>query len=106
MDWLRDWIKDLFLQVPCHQSKRPEAQQLLAELIEIGRKDDFLSERPGNGFNVQCRNMRSIQVGQRLHNLGGLALMEWARFKVRRKLKEQIAGHLDYAWDGVGDWRA
>jgi hypothetical protein len=106
MDWLNDWIKDLFLQMPCPQPKRPEVENLLAELIKIGQTDDFLSERPGAGFNSQCRNLRSIQIGQRLHSMGGLALMEWARFKVKRKLKAQIASHLDYAWDHVGDYRA
>ena len=106
MDWLNDWIKDLFLKVPCSPAKRLDAENLLAELIKIGQSDDFLSERPGMGFNSQCRNLRAIQVGQRLHNLGGLALMDWARFKVKRKLKAQIAIHLDYAWDGVGDWKA
>jgi|GEM_PF-211944 len=106
MDWLNDWIKDLFLQVPCAPPKRQDAQNLLAELIKVGQKDDFLSERPGAGFNSQCRNLRAIQVGLQLHNLGGLALMEWARFKIKRKLKAQMVGHLDYAWDGVGDWKA
>jgi hypothetical protein len=32
--------------------------------------------------------------------------MEWARFKVKRQLKAQIASHLDYAWDHVGDYRS
>ena len=106
MDWLMDWFKDLFLKVPCPSEKRPEAENLLAELIQIGKNDDFLSERPGQGFNSQCRNVRSIQIGKRLHDLGGLPLMEWARFKVKRQLKAQIASHLDYAWDRVGDYRA
>jgi hypothetical protein len=92
--------------MPCQPENRPEVQNLLTELIKIGKEDDFLSERPGQGFNSQCRNMRSIQIGKRLHDLGGLALMEWARFKVRRQIKEQIAAHLDYAWDRIGDWRA
>jgi len=92
--------------VPCAPPKRQDAQNLLAELIKVGQKDDFLSERPGAGFNSHCRNLRAIQLGLQMHNLGGLALMEWARFKVKRKLKAQMAGHLDYAWDGVGDWKA
>jgi hypothetical protein len=106
MDWLADWWKELFLRIPCPPEKRVEVENLLAELIKIGQDDDYLSERPGQGFNSQCRNVRSIQIGKRLHEMGGLALMEWARFKVKRKLKAKIADHLDYAWDRVGDWRA
>ena len=106
MDWLTDWLKELFLRAPCAPEKRTEVENLLAELIKIGKEVDFLSERPGQGFNSQSRNMRSIQIGRRLHDLGGLELMEYVRFKVKRKLKGQIASHLDYAWDGVGRWKA
>jgi hypothetical protein len=106
MDWLMDWLKDLFGHAPIAPEKRPEVENLLNELIKIGKDDDFLSERPGQGFNSQCRNIRSIQIGRRLYEMGGLGLMEWVRFKVKRKLKAQIASHLDYAWDGVGDYKA
>ena len=110
MDWLINWLTDLmkslFYRMPCPAEERPEVESLLAELITIGRGDDFLSERPGYGFNIQCRHIRSIQIGQRLHDIGGLALMEWTRFKIKRKLSVQLASHLDYAWDKVGDWRA
>ncbi len=101
-----DWLKDLFLSVPCPPEKRPEAENLLAELIRIGQSDDFLSLYPGQGFNSEKRNLRAIQIGRRLNDLGGMPLMEWARFKVKRKLKTQIAEHLDYAWDRIGSWRA
>jgi hypothetical protein len=106
MDWLSDWFKDQVSQAPCPAEKRPEVGNLLDELIKIGKDDDFLSERPGQGFNSQCRNMRSIQIGKRLDEIGGLELMDWIRFKVKRKLKAQLASHLDYAWDGVGKWKS
>ena len=106
MDWLTDWLKDLFLRMPCPAENRAEVQNLLAELCKIGQEDDFLSERPGQGFNSQCRNLRGIQIGKRLFEIGRLPLMEWARFKVKRQLKAQIAAHLDYDWDRIGDWRA
>lgn len=101
-----DFIKDLFTSMPARPEKRPEVEHLLEELIQIGKNDDYLSERPGSGFNVQCRHIRAIEIGKRLNDLGGLKLMEWARFKVKRKLKAQIASHLDYAWDRVGDYRS
>lgn len=106
MDWLRDWLKELFMRAPCAPEKRGEVENLLAELVKIGKDDDFLSERAGQGFNSQCRNIRAIQIGKRLNDLGGLELMEYMRFKVKRKLKAQLASHLDYAWEGVGKWKA
>jgi len=106
MDWLVDWLKDLFMPMPCPPELRPEAEQLLAELLRIGKTDDFLAEHPGMGFNSQSRHIRTIQIGRRVNEIGGLALMEWMRFKVRRRLKAQLAAHLDYAWDGVGEWKA
>jgi len=101
-----DWLNELFMRMPCAPEKRPEVENLLAELIQIGQSDDFLSERPGQGFNSQCRHIRAMQIGKRLNDMGGMELMTWTRFKVKRKLKEQIASHLDYAWDRIGDWRA
>ncbi len=101
-----DWFKEIFMGVPCRPEKRPEVDNLLAELIKIGKSDDFLSTSPGQGFNSKNRNIRAMQIGARLNEIGGMPLMEWARFKVKRKLKTQIAEHLDYAWDGVGEWKA
>jgi hypothetical protein len=101
-----DWLKDLFMSVPCKPEKRPEVENLLTELVRIGQSDDYLSTTPGAGFNSKNRNIRAMQIGARLNEIGGMPLMEWARFKVKRKLKIQLAEHLDYAWDGVGPWRA
>jgi len=91
---------------PCKGGDKPEVDSLLAELIKIGRNEDFLSERPGAGFNVQCRHVRTIFIGRRLNEIGGIELMEWVHKKVKRKLKGQLASHLEYAWDGVGKWKA
>ena len=83
---------------------RQEAEQLIRELIEIGKKDDFLSERPGGLFNSQCHNIRARTIGRRLHEIGGLELMQVARERVRKKLKLNMASHLDYAWAKIGEW--
>ena len=85
---------------------RDEAEKLIAELIDIGRKDDFLSERPGGLFNSQCHNIRARAIGRRLNEIGGLELMQVARERVRRKLKMNMASHLDYAWTDIGKWKA
>ncbi len=85
---------------------REEAEKLITELIDIGRKDDFLSERPGGLFNGQCHNIRARAIGRRLNEIGGLELMQVARERVRRKLKMNMASHLDYAWTDIGQWKA
>jgi hypothetical protein len=83
---------------------RDEAQKLIIELIEIGKKDDYLSERPGGLFNGQCHNIRARAIGRRLNEIGGLELMQVARERVRKKLKMNMASHLDYAWVKIGEW--
>jgi hypothetical protein len=35
-----------------------------------------------------------------------MPLMLWMLKKVQRRLKRQLAEHLEYAWDGVGEWKA
>ena len=84
---------------------RDEVERLINELIEIGRKEDFLSERPGGNFNGHCHHIQTRAIGKRLNEIGGLSLMQVAREKVRRKLKANLAAHLDYAWAEIGDWK-
>jgi hypothetical protein len=83
---------------------REEAEKLIVELIEIVRKDDYLSEHPGGLFNGQCHNIRARAIGRRLNEIGGLELMQTARERVRRKLKMTLASHLDYSWTDIGKW--
>jgi hypothetical protein len=98
-------IRDLFSSPPCPPEARKEVQTLLNELFRIGKEDDFLSERPGPPFNGQCRHIRARAIGKRLSDIGGLPLMDFVHFKVRRKCGALIAGHLEYAWDGIGVWK-
>jgi hypothetical protein len=103
-----DFLRNLFsrgLPSGLDQYTREEVERLFAELVEIGKKDDFLSERPGNGFNGQCHNIRTRAIGKRLNEIGGLELMQTAREHVRRKLKATLASHLDYAWQEIGAWK-
>lgn len=87
-----------------NREAKHETERLIEELIKIGVQDDYLSERPGMPFNMQCRHVRARQIGTRLNELGGLPLMEYAHDRVRRKLKAQLASHLEYAWTGIGEW--
>lgn len=97
-------FEDLFGVAPCPSHLRPEVDKLIDELLSIGKSDDFLSERPGAGFNSQCRHVRAIGIGRRLDEIGGLALMEFAYRRVKRKLGKNHAWHLEYAWKDVGHW--
>lgn len=82
-----------------------EVETLLNELINIGIKEDYLSEFPGNGFNGQCRHVRTRAIGKRLDEIGGNKLMQWAYGRVRKKAGKVAAAHLEYAWNEVGHWQ-
>jgi hypothetical protein len=79
-----------------------EVQSLMDELINIGIKEDYLSEFPGNGYNAQCRHMRTRLIGKRLDEIGGNPLMQWAYTRVHKKAGKVAASHLEYAWHEVG----
>lgn len=83
-----------------------EVQSLLNELINIGIKEDYLSERPGYGYNGQCRHVRTRAIGKRLDEIGGNKLMQWAYSRVSKKAGKTAASHLEYAWYEVGKWQA
>jgi hypothetical protein len=103
-----DFFTNLFSKPPFPAQQKPEITRLMDELVRIGTHDDYLSERPGAGFNSQCRNIRAIAIGRRLHELGGVVLMEWVFNRIRKpiaKSNKSLPDHLQYAWAGVGGWR-
>jgi hypothetical protein len=81
---------------------KKEVESLVNELINIGIKEDYLSEFPGNGYNAQCRHVRTRLIGKRLDEIGGSRLMQWAYVKVNKKAGKVPASHLEYAWHEVG----
>ncbi len=102
------FLQDLFSK-PYPSEKAPEVERLLDQLVKIGTKDDFLCERFTPGFNSQMRNVQARDIGKRLDEIGGLALMEYAHRYVRRKTGKAgkaLAEHLEYCWDGVAKWKA
>lgn len=101
MAFFANWFNKPY---PSHA--REEVERTLDELVRIGRTDDFLSERPGGGFNRDCRHIRTREIGQRLNELGGVPLMEYAFNHVRRKLGKDLSWHLQAAWKDIGDWIA
>ncbi len=86
------------------KENKAEVDALIAELLKIGKSEDFLSEVPGGLYNGQCRHLRTRTIGRRLDQIGGLALMQAVRERVRRKLGANLAAHLDYAWGDIGEW--
>lgn len=100
------FITDLFGGKPYPAQSKQEVEKLLSELIRIGTTDDFLSERPGPPFNMQCRHIRAREIGKRFHEIGGLPMMEYGQKVVKKKLGTKIVSHLEYAWSEIGDWVA
>jgi hypothetical protein len=85
---------------------KPEVNRLVNELINIGIKEDYLSEHPGGGYNLQCRHIRTREIGKRLSEIGGMPLMLWVFDRVRKKAGKVPSSHLEYAWQEVGEWSA
>jgi hypothetical protein len=99
------FLTDLLIK-PYPSYARTDVERMLDELIRIGKTEDFLSERPGAGFNRECRNIRAREIGKRLDEIGGLPLMEYANRQVRRKLGKNLSWHLEAAWKDIGKWIA
>ena len=85
--------------------EKKEVNKLLEQLIKIGKMDDYLSLQPGGPFNSRCHHTGARRIGERLNQIGGLELMDAARWHVKRKLKEKLAEHLDYCWQDIGGWQ-
>jgi len=90
-------------QLSSHQQK--EVEKLIRELIQIGNSDDFLSLSPGGSFDIQCHHRQARDIGKRLNDMGGVALMTAVRSRIKRKLKAVLAEHLDHCWKGIGEWK-
>jgi hypothetical protein len=102
--WKMGFLEKLFGKPPYPPGSKPEVERLVSELVQIGKGDDFLSERSGGAFDQNCRHKRAREIGDRLNTLGGLRLMELTRNRVRKQLGANLAAHLEYAWDDIGAW--
>jgi len=83
---------------------KPEVNRMIEDLVRIGEREDFLSERSGGPFNSQFRHVRAREIGTRLDQIGGFALMEYVLKKVRKRVGAQLASHLSYSWTDIGKW--
>lgn len=66
---------------------------LIRELVEIGYSTDFLNSK------------RVREIGELLHQQGGLAQMQSAYYELINWHNANTRG-LSFAWDGIGDWQA
>jgi hypothetical protein len=105
LEFRMGYLSDLFSK-PYPPDREREVEKITLELFQIGREQDYLSERPGGAYNHQCRHVRTREIGRQLNEIGGLELMKWMHRKVQKKLSKIKAEHLEYAWDGVGPWQA
>ena len=85
---------------------KAEVNQMIDELVKIGRMDDFISLTPGGPFDFQCHHREAKEIGRRLNVIGGIPLMMGVRQTIKHKLKDVLAEHLDHCWKGIGDWQA
>ncbi len=81
---------------------KTEVERLTQDLITIGNREDFLSERPGGAFDQNCRNVRAREIGQRFFDLGGIELMENRLKRVAKKGGKVAASHLEACWRSIG----
>ena len=93
-----------FLRKPFPNSAAAEMNGYVGELIEIGRRDDFLSERPGGSFDRDCRHIRTREIGQRIFEIGGADAMEWTVNQVAKALTPSLGDHLEAAWARIGNF--
>ena len=49
---------------------KAEVNQMIDELVKIGRMDDFISLTPGGPFDFQCHHREAKEIGRRLNVIG------------------------------------
>ncbi len=80
-------------------------EQMVNELMDIGRGDGFLSLMAGGRFNEKKRNIRAIGIGKKLNEIGGMDAMRMGGEAVSRFLNATKGRELEVCWDGIGNWR-
>ena len=93
-----------FFSKPFPRQNGDEMNRLMDELIQIGQKEDFLSERPGGQFDRECRHIRTREIGQRIFDFGGADSMEWVFKKINKKCGKDLGAHLEAYWNRIGNF--
>jgi hypothetical protein len=84
-------------------SLSPEVEALVGELVAIGRSPGYFERDQSDELQ---RDQRVVEIGRRLEGKGGWRLMHAAAERVREELGDVPARELEFAWDGIGLWRA
>ena len=93
-----------FFSRPFPGQYKDEMNRLMEELVQIGQKEDYLSERPGGQFDRECRHIRTREIGQRIYDIAGANAMEWVIKKLTKKIGKDLAAHLESCWFRIGDF--
>lgn len=93
-----------FFQKPFSGKYKDEMNRLIEELKQIGKKEDFLSERPGGLFDRECRHVRTREIGERIFEIGGADTMEWTIKKISKACGKDLGAHLEACWARIGDF--
>lgn len=98
------FLADLLGGRPFPSVNKAEVERIINDLCKIGQTEDFLSERPASGFNMQCRHIRARELGVRLDQIGGIRLLDYTLKKVSKRIGKDLGRHLSYAWTEIGGW--
>ena len=104
-DYRTEAERDIERQAVRGDSKGPEIDGLIEELIQIGRTKKFLGES-GPDFNDQRDNIRAREIGESLNDIGGKELMQFACYRVGKILGPEDMRQLEWAWNNIGEWWA
>jgi len=104
IDFRSDEERQIEREAEAGLSLGPEVDSLVAELIEIGRSDGFLSMQAGGKFNKNHKHIRAREVGTRLNEIGGMKLMQATGYRVGATLGAGPARELESAWGYIGEW--
>jgi HEAT repeat protein len=92
------------VDLPIEIKDARSVEALINELIQIGRNEGFLSLKPGDKFNADCRHTRAREIGERLNEDGGKKLMQKTSYLVTDVLGSDPGRHLEAAWNGIDNW--
>ena len=89
----------------------PSFQELVDELIAIGRNGHPDPTKAASGFGVTSagsigRNERAMEIGQLLNEMDGEESMLSAHHEVSEELGSLPARELEAVWRGIGTWQA
>lgn len=88
-----------------------DVRELIPELVEIGKKEGFLSPQEERNFSSRWgkgnRHIRAYEIGEILNKKGGIELMREVCLTVDSLCIGHIRGsarYLEICWDGIGLW--